>query len=96
MIVGVLGWIWTRRLLAAGLGMMMVALLGTGVTRTAVTPDAPVIYARDTAYQRITVSDEGPIRYLRLDNHWQSALNRDRPRTGSLRLRRLPALAAHL
>jgi spermidine synthase len=81
MIVAVLGWLWARRLLAAGRGIVLVALLGAGVTWTAVTPDAPVIYARDTAYQRITVSDEGPIRYLRLDNHWQSALNRDRPET---------------
>jgi spermidine synthase len=30
-------------------------------------------------YHRITISDEGSIRYLKLDNYWQSALDRDRP-----------------
>ncbi|MBM3449402.1 MAG: spermine synthase [Armatimonadetes bacterium] len=41
-----------------------------------------VIFAKDTVYHRITISDEGHIRYMRLDNYWQSAENReDRRRT---------------
>jgi spermidine synthase len=45
-----------------------------------VPPDASdVVYARDTPYHRITVSDEGAVRYLRLDRYWQSARDRAAP-----------------
>ncbi|MCS7173810.1 MAG: fused MFS/spermidine synthase [Armatimonadetes bacterium] len=38
-----------------------------------------VVYARDTVYHRITVSDEGGVRYLKLDNYWQSAMDLQDP-----------------
>jgi spermidine synthase len=47
---------------------------------SAVPPDGPgVVYARDTVYHRITVSDDGSVRYLRLDRYWQSARDRTAP-----------------
>ncbi|HKV46248.1 MAG TPA: fused MFS/spermidine synthase, partial [bacterium] len=40
---------------------------------------AGTVSTQDTVYHRITVSDEGNIRYLKLDNYWQSARDRDAP-----------------
>lgn len=37
-------------------------------------------YVRDTPYHRITVTDEGDVRYLRLDDYWQSGLAPTDPR----------------
>lgn len=80
MAMAVLGWLASRRLLAAATGAGLAILLVIGIARPAGAPSSTVVYARDTVYHRITVSDEGPIRYLKLDNYWQSALDRDRPR----------------
>ncbi len=76
--LAVLGLAWARRVGAtagAAAGMAAVLLLTGSVPAAA----ADVIRARDTVYHRITVSDEGQIRYLRLDNYWQSARDRGDP-----------------
>ena len=72
------GVLWARRILAgagAAAGIAVVAAL-----TSAVPPDGPdVVYARDTIYHRITVSDDGDARYLKLDRYWQSARDRSAP-----------------
>lgn len=76
--LAVLGLAWARRAgaaAAAAAGTAGVVLLTGSVPADA----AAVIRARDTVYHRITVSDEGQIRYLRLDNYWQSARDRSDP-----------------
>jgi spermidine synthase len=76
--LAVVGLAWTRRVGAtagAAAGTAAVLLLTGSVPADA----ANVIRARDTVYHRITVSDEGQIRYLRLDNYWQSARDRGDP-----------------
>ncbi len=78
MALAILGFLWHRRTAAAA-----GAAAGTAVVLAiagAVPPDGPsVVYARDTIYHRITVSDEGTIRYLKLDRYWQSARDRSDP-----------------
>jgi spermidine synthase len=76
--LAVAGFLWLRRALpaAAAAGTLAAVL----VLASAVPPDGPdVIYARDTVYHRITVSDEGTLRYLRLDRYWQSGRDRAAP-----------------
>ena len=81
MAMAVIGWLTSRRMLAAGIGAGLGMLLAVGVAGPGAAPALPsIVYARDTVYHRITVSDEGPIRYLKLDNYWQSARDRERPR----------------
>jgi len=76
--LAVLGFLWTRRArAAAGAAVLTAAVLALG---SAVPPDGPeVVYAHDTVYHRITVSDEGSMRYLRLDRYWQSGRDRQAP-----------------
>jgi len=72
MCLAVVGLVWARRAGAAAgaaLGTTVVLLLTGGGPAAA----AGVIHAQDTVYHRIAVSDEGQVRYLRLDNYWQSA-----------------------
>ncbi|MDR7482419.1 MAG: fused MFS/spermidine synthase [Armatimonadota bacterium] len=79
MAMAVLGWLAGRRMLPAGAGVVVAVLLAGGVARPGdLSPT--VVYARDTVYHRITVSDEGSVRYLKLDNYWQSATDRQQPR----------------
>ena len=77
--LGVAGFILLRReaVRAVGAaGVTAVILFST----SAVPPDGPdVVFAHDTVYHRITVSEEGVIRYLRLDRYWQSARDRSAP-----------------
>lgn len=81
MAMAVIGWLASRRMLAAGIGAGLGMLLAAGVAGPGAAPAFPsIVYARDTVYHRITVSDEGSIRYLKLDNYWQSARDRERPR----------------
>ncbi len=76
--LAVLGFVWSRRLRAAGVAAAVTAAVLAGTA--AVPPDGPdVVYARDTIYHRITVSDEGDYRYLKLDRYWQSAVDRRAP-----------------
>jgi spermidine synthase len=80
MALAVVGLAGLRRVGAAGVAALVVAGAGVGVPRW-VPGDGPEIrYARDTVYHRITVSDEGRVRYLKLDNYWQSALDLENPR----------------
>lgn len=76
--LALLGWVWYRRVGAgAAAAAVMAGVLTLG---GAVPPDGPgVVYARDTIYHRITVSDEGMLRYLKLDRYWQSARDLDAP-----------------
>jgi spermidine synthase len=78
MALAVLGFLWVRQVrgaAAAAAGAAIVLAAWSGVPRNA--PD--VVYARDTVYHRITVTDEGVYRYLRLDQYWQSARDRTAP-----------------
>ncbi len=80
MALAVVGLVGLRRTQAAAVAAF--ALVGTGawVPRLAA-PDGPeVVYAKDTVYHRVTVTEEGRIRYLKLDNYWQSALDLEDPR----------------
>lgn len=72
MVLAIVGLMWARRAAAAAgaaLGTAVVLVLTGSVPAAA----ADVIHAQDTVYHRIAVSDEGQVRYLRLDNYWQSA-----------------------
>lgn len=78
MALAVLGFVWARRAVPAAVAAGTVAVIT--LLSAAVPADGPgVVYARDTVYHRITVSDEGVIRYLRLDRYWQSARDRAAP-----------------
>jgi spermidine synthase len=80
MVMAGLGWLAARRRATAVAGVALAALLGVGASRATPALPASMIYQKDTVYHRITVSDEGSTRYLKLDNYWQSALDRERPR----------------
>jgi spermidine synthase len=76
--LAVLGFVWARRAVPAAVAAGTVAAILAVATSTP--PDgSDVVYARDTVYHRITVSDEGSVRYLRLDRYWQSARDRATP-----------------
>jgi len=70
--LGLLVW---RRLLPASAAATAALVVGLTLPRVFPTDPPEVIYARDTVYHRITVSDEGGVRYLKLDNYWQSAMD---------------------
>jgi spermidine synthase len=80
MIMAVIGWLATRRRVVAVAGVVLIVLMVAGVTVAQPAQSPTLVYLRDTVYHKITVSDEGSIRYLKLDNYWQSALDKDRPR----------------
>ena len=69
--LAVIGFLWMRRMRGAAAAAAVIAIvLAAG---TSVPPDGPgVVYARDTVYHRISVTDDGDYRYLRLDQYWQS------------------------
>ncbi len=71
-----------RRRVALAAGTAVVALLAVSVPALrAMPPESETVrYERDTVYHRITVADGGGIRYLKLDNYWQSAVDLDDPR----------------
>lgn len=72
-------WLFRRRMvMAASAAAATLLLLGAPVLQSRA-PEA-VRYERDTVYHRITVTDDGGIRYLKLDNYWQSALDLTDPR----------------
>jgi len=62
-------------------GAAAVAVLGGSVVSSDLSAfsSAGVQVARDTVYHRITVTDAGSVRYLKLDNYWQSALDMTQP-----------------
>ncbi len=71
------------RSMAAAAAATVVLVASVLLVPRAATGDPPgLVYARDTVYHRITVSDEAGVRYLKLDNYWQSAMDlRDPERT---------------
>ncbi|MDR5696763.1 MAG: fused MFS/spermidine synthase, partial [Armatimonadota bacterium] len=71
--MAVLGLVGLRRLATAAAAAVAIVVLGAWVPRVMAGDSPEIIYARDTVYHRITVSDEGGIRYMKLDNYWQSA-----------------------
>jgi spermidine synthase len=78
MALAVLGFMWFRRAYTgAGAAAVMAAILGiaSGVPANG----SDVVYTKDTIYHRITVSDGGAVRYLKLDNYWQSARDQSAP-----------------
>ncbi len=74
-------WVAHGRVRLAG-GAAAAALLVAVVPLLRMPPSAVegLRYERDTVYHRITVTDEGGIRYLKLDNYWQSGLDVADPR----------------
>lgn len=79
MSMGALGMVGLRRLVPAVSAAVAVVLTGAW-GMAAMGADGPgVIYARDTVYHRITITDEGGIRYMKLDNYWQTAKDLGNP-----------------
>lgn len=83
MVLALVAWLSNRRVVLAGGATVVAVLLVLGVPLASPRrlPQG-LRYEQDTVYHRITVSDEGDIRYLKLDNYWQSGLDlADRLRT---------------
>jgi spermidine synthase len=78
--LGVIGWVMARRLRLAGKAAGVAAIIALGLAGAAALKKPSTLqHVRDTAYHRITVSDEGSVRYLALDDYRQSALDRRAP-----------------
>ncbi|MGH2426659.1 MAG: fused MFS/spermidine synthase [bacterium] len=75
LVLAVAGWVVSRRMLSAAVGAMVAVLLVLGVPFASPPLPEEVRFMKDTVYHRITVSDEFEIRYLKLDNYWQSGLD---------------------
>jgi len=73
------GLLFARRRAAAAVTVVLLALAVWAVATASPDVAAAVVFQRDTVYHRISVSDEGRVRYLRLDNYWQSAIDLDEP-----------------
>lgn len=76
--LALLGFLWTRRV-RAGTGVAAGIAVVLGLTSTVPSDGPDVVYARDTIYHRITVSDTGDLRYLKLDRYWQSGRDKSAP-----------------
>lgn len=81
MALAVLAWLSSRRVVLAGVAGAIAVAIVVGL------PFSPVgeaheglRFERDTVYHKISVSDEGGVRYLRLDAYWQSGLDLADPR----------------
>ncbi len=78
-VLAVLAWVRVhRRLLPAG-GIVIAAVVGVSVLAPPRARPEAVLFEADTVYHRITVADQGGVRYLKLDNYWQSALDLAQP-----------------
>lgn len=80
LVLALLWWVAKRQLVAAGAAAVAALLLGLVGLRVPPGTAEGLQYERDTVYHRITVSDEGGVRFLKLDNYWQSALDLSDPR----------------
>lgn len=79
-VLAILAWVRVhRRLLAAGAAAIAV-VVGTSVLAASRARPDTVLFEADTVYHRITVADQGGVRYLKLDNYWQSALDLAQPK----------------
>ncbi len=79
MVLAVVGLAGLRRLGSATVAFLVALAAGAWTPRVLVADGPELRYAKDTVYHRITVSDEGGIRYLKLDNYWQSAMDLHQP-----------------
>jgi len=79
MALAALGLLAARRRPAAVAAVLAVFLAAGWATLARAEPAAAVVFERDTVYHKISVSDEGRVRYLRLDNYWQSAVDLEYP-----------------
>ncbi len=79
MALAALGLLAARRPAAAAAAVIVTVLAAGGSTMAAGGPAAHVVFEQDTVYHKISVSDEGRARYLRLDNYWQSAIDLEDP-----------------
>lgn len=78
MVTAVAGWLVSRRVRAASIGAAPTVVFTIVALRSPATANpSTVIYAKDTVYHRITVSDVGRTRYLALDDRVQGGLDRD-------------------
>src|SRR3972149_750353 len=73
MALAALGLLAARRRPAAVAAVLAVFLAAGWATLARAEPAAAVVFERDTVYHKISVSDEGRVRYLRLGNYWQRA-----------------------
>lgn len=73
------GLLFARRRAAAALVAVPLIFAVWAVATAPPDVAAAVVFQRDTVYHRISVSDEGRVRYLKLDNYWQSAIDLDQP-----------------
>lgn len=80
MALGVLWWLAARRAALAGVATTAAVLIVALILRLPPDAAAGLRYAQDTVYHRITVTEEGDVRYLKLDNYWQSGLDLTDPR----------------
>lgn len=75
------GWFSSRRALAGAVAATPPFVLMLTALRLPPASSEParssLVYARDTVYHRITVTDVGRVRYLRLDDRVQGGLDRD-------------------
>lgn len=81
LLLAVVAWVSARRIgFAAGAGLAaMTLVVGLPLVSPRLPPES-VRFEQDTVYHRITVADEGGVRYLKLDNYWQSGLDLTTPR----------------
>ena len=81
LVLAVLLWCTRRRSVAVGLAAAVASLLiGLPVVRVPSDAREGLRYERDTVYHRITITDEGGVRFLKLDNYWQSGQDLGEPR----------------
>lgn len=79
-LLAAVGFIAARRGWAAvGAGALALTLAVGGAAAAPLGAAGSVVFLRDTVYHTISVSDEGRVRYLKLDNYWQSAIDLDDP-----------------
>lgn len=81
MALAVVAWLSSRRVALAGVaGAVAAALVVSLPLSLRGGAHEGLRFERDTVYHKISVSDEGGVRYLRLDAYWQSGLDLADPR----------------
>lgn len=79
-LLAIAGWLRVRRIAPAIAAAVLFVLLAAALPMAAPPPEAELRFEQDTVYHRIAVTDEGRVRFLKLDNYWQSGLDLDDPR----------------
>jgi spermidine synthase len=79
LLMAVAGWLAARRPRAAAACVVLIGLVTLGVTQAGSEAPAGLVFSRDTVYHRITIWDDGPLRYLKLDDFVHSGLDREQP-----------------